>query len=566
MNPTTIDAADSDLARLAAALTAAARAVVPGDEPPEVVLEAPRNLDHGDFSSNIALQLAKRARKPPQVLAADIVAHVSAADAGLSHVVSEITPLGGFINVRLSAGYWQRTVREILAAGDDYGRGVATGERISLEFGSANPTGPLVVVQGRTLSLGDSIARAMRFTGIDVTCEWIINDAGSQLDTLGRSLYARYRQIADPAFPFPEDGYPGDYLLPIARDLRARHGDAFDAAAENEWLPYFSKYGRDVLVAGQQRTAERFRVRYERWQSEKDLHESGAVRRGVEALGERGLTFESEGAVWMRTTQFGDDKDRVLVRGDGRPTYYAPDVAYHYDKLQRADRAILILGPDHHGYITRLATIAAAFGRPGAIEVLIAQQMTTLRNGEIVSLSKRHGDVLMLDDVIDEVGVDAARFFFVMMNADSPMTFDLTLAKEQTNENPVYYVQYAHARIASVARRADPALVAAAERGEHVERLEMPGEIALARRLSEFPGVVRQVAQQRAPSHLARYAQTLARDFTQFYAASRVLTDDADLTTARLALSLAAKSVLRQSLGLLGVSAPEQMDKLETEG
>jgi arginyl-tRNA synthetase len=564
MSPTITDATDPDLARLAAALATAAHAVVPGDEPPEIVLEAPRNLDHGDFSSNVALQLAKRARRPPQALAIEIVERLAASNSASARIVSEITPVGGFINIRLSAAYWQRTVRDILAAGDDFGRGAPTGERISLEFGSANPTGPLVVVQGRTLSLGDSIAKAMRFTGIDVTSEWIINDAGSQVDTLGRSLYARYRQVTEPWFPFPVDGYPGDYLAPIARMLREREGDRFDTAPETEWLPYFATYGRDALVAGQKRTAERFGVHYDRWQSEKELHESGAVQTGIEALRERGLTYESEGATWMRTTQFKDDKDRVLVRSDGRPTYYAPDVAYHYDKLQRNDRAILILGPDHHGYITRLSTIAAAFGRPGTIEVVIAQQMTTVRDGEIVSLSKRHGDVLTLDDVIDEVGVDAARFFFVMMNADSPMTFNLSLAKEQTNENPVFYVQYAHARIASLARRAEAAVLAAAERGEETERLEAPAEIALARRLSEFPAVVRQVAERRSPSHLARYAQTVASDFTQFYAA-RILTADAELSTARLALSLATKRVLALSLGLLGVSAPERMDKLEAE-
>ena len=262
----------------------------------------------------------------------------------------------------------------------------------------------------------------------------------------------------------------------------------------------------------------------------------------------------------MRTTQFGDDKDRVLdaLKMAVRRTY-APDVAYHYDKLQRNDRAILILGPDHHGYIVRLRTIAAAFGKPGAIDVLIAQQMTTIRDGQIVSLSKRHGDVLTLDDVIDEVGVDAARFFFVMPNPESPMTFDLTLAKEQTNENPVYYVQYGHARIASIARNAPAEIVLRARRGEALERLESPSEIALARRLAEFPSVVRAVATSLAPSRLARYAQSLASDFTQFYMSSRVLTNDAQLSAARLGLCLATQTVLAQSLDLLGVNAPDKM-------
>jgi arginyl-tRNA synthetase len=568
MSRTTTDLAaeDRDLARLAAAFSKAAAELVPGDDaPPNVAFESPRNASFGDFASNVALQLAKRARRPPQQLASEIVSKIFADDPTLHDVVSEATALGGFINVRLAPAYWQRAVARVLAEGDDYGRGAPTGERVSLEFGSANPTGPLVVVQGRTLSLGDAIARAMRFCGIAVETEWIINDAGSQVDTLGRSLYARYRQIADPTFPFPEDGYPGEYLLPIAAELRETYGAKFDGAPESDWLRLFATYGRDRLVAGQQRTAERFRVAYDRWQSEKELHDSGAVASGIAALTERGHTFELDGAVWMRTTSFGDDKDRVLVRGDGRPTYYAPDVAYHYEKLQRNDRAMLILGPDHHGYITRLSTIAAAFGKPGAIEVLIAQQMTTIRDGEIVSLSKRHGDVLLLDEVIDEVGVDAARFFFVMMNADSPMTFDLTLAKEQTNENPVFYVQYGHARIASIVARAPEELVARARRGEALERLELPAEIALARRLSEFPAVVRAVAETYAPSRLARYAQSVAADFTQFYMGSRVLTDDADLSTARLALALAAKHVLATSLGLLGVSAPDKMERLEAD-
>ena len=570
MSPITTDlepATDGDdLARLAAAFAKAAGAIVPGDALPPVAFESPRNPDFGDFASNVAFQLAKRARRAPQQLASEIVAKIFEDDPSLREIVAEATPLGGFINVRLAPAHWQRVVAKIVREGDGYGRVAPTGERVSLEFGSANPTGPLVVVQGRTLSLGDSIARAMRFCGIAVETEWIINDAGSQVDTLGRSLHARYRQLVDPSFPFPEDGYPGDYLWPLARELRERDGDRYDGAPEAEWLPVIATFGRDRLVAGQQATAERFRVHYDRWQSEKELHVSGAVARGVAELARRGHTFESDGAVWMRTTAFGDDKDRVLVRSDGRPTYYAPDVAYHYDKLQRNDRALLILGPDHHGYIARLSTIAAAFGKPGAIAVLIAQQMTTIRNGEVVSLSKRNGDVLMLDDVIDEVGVDAARFFFVMMNADSPMTFDLTLAKEQSNENPVFYVQYGHARIASIVARAPADLVTRARRGEALERLTQGPEIALARRLSEFPAVVHAVAEQCAPSRLARYAQTVASDFTQFYMSSRVLVaGDEELSVARLALALAAKTVLAKTLDLLGVTAPEKMERLDQE-
>lgn len=549
----------NDLERLAAAFAQAAAELVPGEAAPAVTFESPRNADFGDFATNVALQLAKRARRPPQQLAVEIVDRAFAADPSLAEIASDAKAVGGFINIRLAPAYWQNVVATVLREGTTYGKGAPTGERISLEFGSANPTGPLLVVQGRSLSLGDSIANAMRFVGIAVTTEWIVNDAGSQMDTLGRSIYARYRQLGDPAFPFPEDGYPAAYLLPLAAELRERDGARYDTLPEAHWLPAFATYGRDRLVEEQHRTAERFRVSNERWQSEKELHASGAVSTSIAALTERGHTFERDGAVWMRTTTFGDDKDRVLVRGDGRPTYYAPDVAYHYDKLQRADRVIDILGPDHHGYIARLATIAAAFGRPGAIDVLIAQQMTIVRDGQVVSSSKRSGDVLLLDDVIDEVGVDAARFFFVMMSPDSPMTFDLTLAKEQTSDNPVFYVQYGHARIASIVAKAPQALVARARAGEGLARLVEPAEIALARRLGEFPGVVRSVVEGRAPHRLARYAQTIASDFSQFYVACKVLADDADLSAGRLALSLATQSVLAQTLGLLGVSAPASM-------
>jgi arginyl-tRNA synthetase len=562
MNPTTTEggvAPGDGLARVAAALQRATLAVVGTEEAPAVVFEAPRNPDFGDFASNIALQLAKRARRPPQQLAEQLVQTMFAEDPSLLEILAEAKPQGGFINVRMSPHHWQRAVASILREGSGYGRGAPAGERLSLEFGSANPTGPLVAVQGRTLSLGDSIANAMRFCGIDVTTEWIVNDAGSQLDTLARSLYARYRQLFDPSHPFPEDGYPGDYLIAIAHRIREEDGERWVEAGEAQWVPYFGKFGRDAIVTEQQATCKRFGASFDRWQSEKALHESGAIQDAIADLRERGLAFEQDGAVWMRASQFGDDKDRVLVRGDGRPTYYGADVAYHYDKLARVDKALLILGPDHHGYIARLALLPAAFGKPGAIEVLIAQQMTLVRDGQVVSLSKREGNLLTLDEILDEVGADAARFFFVMLNADTPMTFDLTLAKEQSNENPVYYVQYGHARIASIERNAPAALLERALRGESLERLTDPTEIALARRLAEFPAAVRSVVDGLAPSRLARYAQNVAADFTQFYVACKVLGDDPDLSVARLGLAHAAKTILAGALGVLGVSAPESM-------
>ena len=430
---------------------------------PPVAFEAPRRPEFGDFSTNLAFALAKIAGRSPQEVAADLVADLARRAPELERIFSRIDAVAGFINVRLAPGVWQAVVARILREGDRYGEAPRNGVRISLEFGSANPTGPLVVVQGRSMSIGATLANAMRFRGYDVAVEWIINDAGGQLEALGRSLYARYRELFGPGHPFPEEGYPGEYLIPIAREIAQRDGDRWVGAAESEWLPYFSRFGRDALVAQQQQTARRFGVPYDRWQSEAELHESGKVREGVEHLRELGLTYEQDGALFFRAMQFGDDKDRVLLRSDGRPTYFCMDVAYHYQKLKSSDLVVDILGPDHHGYIERLKGISSALGYPGRLEVAIVQQVALVRGNEQIAMSKRAGEIVALDDILDEVGVDAARFFFIMPAVESHLSFDLKLAVEKESENPVYYVQYGHARIASVLRRALPEDVQAAQ-------------------------------------------------------------------------------------------------------
>ncbi|HZY99464.1 MAG TPA: arginine--tRNA ligase [Candidatus Baltobacteraceae bacterium] len=525
-----------------------------------VGFESPRRPEYGDFATNVAFSLAKLARRSPQEVAAQIVSDVREKVPNLDKVFIGIEPVGGFINLRLTPAVWQDVVARILDEGGRFGEFPSNGKRISLEFGSANPTGPLVVVQGRSMSLGDTLANAMRFAGFDVFVEWIINDAGGQLDTLGRSLYARYRQLFDPDYPFPEECYPGEYLVPIARAIEESDGEKWIAAEESEWLPYFSKFGRDRLVAEQWMTAKRFGVHYDLWQSEKELHDSGTIREGIERLRERGHTYESDGALFFRATEFGDDKDRVLIRRDGRPTYFAMDVTYHYQKMERGDRVIDILGPDHHGYIGRLKGLASALGYdPNGVHVLIAQQITLMRGDEVVSMSKRAGQIVTLDEIVDEVGVDAARFFFILPSAESPLTFDLKLAAEQSNENPVYYVQYGHARISSVLRNASSEDVAAATSNPKLHALTHPTELALIRRLAEFPETVRGVAENLAPHRLARYARDVASDFHQFYTECRILTDDPAMRIARLALSIATKSVLARALGLTGVSAPETM-------
>ncbi len=544
---------------VATRLAQLAQELVP-ESTPRITFEAPRHREFGDFSTNCAFSLAKSARQAPQAVANQLVERAKN-DPELHTLLSEIEAVAGFINIRLAPSQWQATLDEIIAAGKQFGRNtLANHPRVSLEFGSANPTGPLVVVQGRTLSIGATLANTLRFCGVNVTTEWIINDAGNQLETFGRSLYARYRQHTDPAYPFPEDGYPGSYVEPIAQLLRARDGAIWEQAEESAWLPVFSLFGRDTIVADQQAVCTRFGVEYDCWQSERELHEQGAVQRGIAALTAQGLTYEADGALWFAATQFGDDKDRVLARSDGRPTYYAGDVAYHADKYRRgAERLIDILGPDHHGYIGRLKALVAALGKPDTLEVLIAQQMTLIRNGELVSMSKRAGQIVTLADVIEEVGVDAARFFFIQSSTDSPLTFDLALAKRTTEENPVFYVQYGHARIAALLRKAPVERVAAAQARPALAPLTEPSELALIRRLAELPEVVTGVALHNAPHRLAKYARDIATDFHQCYAHTRVLTDDNPTTEARLALAIATKGILATVLTLAGVSAPEQM-------
>ncbi|MDQ6823759.1 MAG: arginine--tRNA ligase [Candidatus Eremiobacteraeota bacterium] len=569
MNPTTTKEdpllPETALGAYANALASAVSDLYPEAPASDIVFESPRNPDFGDFSTNVAFSLARFARRPPQEVATALIASADARQPELRQIFSAITPVAGFINVRLGAASWQAAVARVLDGGGHFGETPKHGQRISLEFGSANPTGPLVVVQGRTLSIGATLAAAMRYCGYDVFVEWIINDAGGQLDTLARSLYARYRQQSDADFPFPADGYPGEYLHPIAAAIAKRDGTHWHDAAETEWLPFFAQAGRDALVAEQRQTVARFGVTYDHWQSERELHESGRVRQALQILSDGGLTYEKDGALFFKATKFGDDKDRVLVRTDGRPTYLAPDVAYHHEKLRRSDRVIDILGPDHHGYIGRLHGLAEALGYKGHLDVLIAQQVTLMRGSREVSMSKRAGDIVTLDEIIDEVGVDAARFFFAMLAPESPLTFDLELAKEESNDNPVFYVQYGHARIASVIRNADAADIAAARSARPLCALTHQAELVLARRINELPRVVRNAVDNLAPHRLTRYARELAADFHQFYSACKILTENREQRVARLALCLAAQSVLAQVLGILGVSAPLSMERAAPE-
>ena len=560
MNPTTTEAMlpDDALDAFARAVESIVARVYPDALPAPVTFEAPRRPEFGDFATNIAFTLAKAARRSPNDVANVLIEKLRSESPGVSARFSSIDAVAGFINVRLAPAVWQTSIARIVRDGANFGRALPRGERISLEFGSANPTGPLVVVQGRTLSIGDTLVRAFRYCGYDVFVEWIINDAGSQMETLGRSLFARYMQHYDPTCAFPDDGYPGEYLVPIAEAIVERDGEKWRNLPQPP-IAQFAQIGRDAILAEQRATAERFGVHYDLWQSEKELRASGRMDEDLDKLRAMGLIYEADGAQYFRTSEFGDDKDRVIIRSDGSPTYFAPDIAYHFEKLSRADRAIDILGPGHHGYIGRLKAAAAAMGFPGKLDILIAQQITLMRGGEQVSMSKREGNIITLDEILDEVGVDAARFFFTMLATDSPLTFDLNLAVEQTSDNPVYYVQYGHARIASVLRRADPADVEATHRSPALGALTHDAEIALARRLAELPRVVHGVIDNLAPHRLTKYARDVATEFHQFYTECTILVDERELRLARLALCVATKSVLAEVLELMGVSAPETM-------
>jgi arginyl-tRNA synthetase len=584
-----------DLDGVAAAFERAARALYGDGEAARVVFETPRNRDFGDYATNIAFKLAKVARKAPQAVAGEIAERALHDDAHLSQTLAEIKPVAGFINVRMQPAFWQRLVATIISLGADYGRGAPTGERMSLEFGSANPTGPLVVVQGRALAIGSTLTNALRFIGHEVVTDWYINDAGSQMDTLVHSLYARWRQLREPKYPFPEDGYPGEYVVELAKDLDALPVERRDPD-DTEFL---SRFAYERMIAAQRASAKRFGVDFI-FQSERVLHQAGLVDEIIRILEDEGLTVPDGDAIALAPDLDPDEtKARILRRSDGRPTYFAADIPYHFAKFRHASHLIDILGPDHHGYIARVRAMAQIWrrlygkpslkglleridalklegpthwaGRDVTIDVLIAQQVSLTRGGETISMSKRAGNLIELDEVVDEIGVDAARFFFIMLAPESPLTFDLELAVKQSNENPVYYVQYGHARISSLIAHAQTrtetaSFVELASQGKHLERLVHPAELAVARRLADWPDVVRQAAKAHAPHLLTAYAREVASDFHQFYTQCTVVDpSEPETSIARLALSMATRSVLANALAICGVSAPDFMQRRKEE-
>jgi arginyl-tRNA synthetase len=549
-------------AKLAEVVLAAARAVFTERGldhavlPQSMAMERPRNPEHGDYASNLALQVAKRAGLQPRDLAA-VLAEKLAGTKGIKSV--EIAG-PGFLNIRLDAAAAGQLARVVVEAGPRYGEsGALAGQAINLEFVSANPTGPVHLGHTRWAAVGDSLRRILAAAGAEVASEHYINDAGAQVEQFGRSLYAAAR-----GEPVPEGGYAGEYVGEIARRIVAEHPAATGLPA-GEALTLFRDEGHRLMLDEMRDSLERFGVHFEVWFSERTLHAGGAVEHALDELRKQGHVFESEGAVWLRTTDFGDDKDRVLVRRNGEKTYFAADAAYYINKRERGfDKCIYMLGADHHGYVNRLRALAACAGDDPDfnIEVLIGQMVNLVRAGVPVRLSKRAGNIITLDELVEAVGVDAARYTLARSSTDSPLTLDIEEITKSSNENPVHYVRYAHARIASLLRNAAELGVA---RGADFDPglLSHEKENDLLKALGEFPSVVATAAELREPHRVARYLEELAGTYHRFYDACRVLPQGdqpvTDLTRARLWLVEASRIVIANGLGLLGVSAPERM-------
>ena len=545
-------------AALRRAAAAGALALDP-DAVPAPTLERPRLAEHGDWATNVALVLAKAAKAPPRTVAEAMVSHLEPPD-----WVAGVEVAGpGFVNVRLARRWFEGLVRRIVPAGPAFGTiDLGGGERVNVEFISANPTGPLHVGNARLAPMGDALANLLAATGHKVEREYYLNDAGSQIDLLGASVEAAYlRLLGRPAEP-PADGYQGGYVVELAEALRSEEGERLADLPAGERRTRITGWSYRRMLAEIKQTLARLGVELDVWFSERTLHESGAIADTVEELRQRGLVEDRDGATWLRTSQFGDDKDRPLIRSNGAPTYFGADAAYYRDKRRRGfDRLVFLWGADHHGYIPRLRAVARAFGDPDdTTEFIIGQLVSLVRAGEPVRMSKRAGDIVTVDELLDEVGKDAFRYTMLRYSVDAPIEFDIEAVTRQSMDNPVYYVQYAHARIASVIRQAaEVGFVAAPLEEADLGLLEHPMEAALLRQLAAYEELVVVASRQRAPHRLTRYAEDLAAAFHRFYGDCRVLSDDQRLSSARWWLCQATRQVLANTLAMIGVGAPERM-------
>jgi len=526
---------------------------------PEVQIEVPGNPDHGDFASNLAMTMARAEKKSPRQIAEALVSALEDCD-----FLSKVEIAGpGFINFTLAPACWYEVLDAITEKGADYGIVQAgQGHKVQVEFVSANPTGPLHIGHGRGAVTGDAVASVLQAAGHEVQREYYINDAGNQMRTLGLSLLLRYREMCGEQVDFPGDCYQGDYIVDLAREIHAAEGTRYLDLEEDAAIKALGRFGGDRILVGIREDLEVFGIKMDNWFSEQGLFDRGEVAAGLKLLAEKGLTYEKEGATWFRTTDFGDDKDRVLVRSNGETTYFASDVAYHLEKFGRGfDTVIDVWGADHHGYVQRMKAVISGLGRdPDDLQVILVQLVSLLREGEPVAMSTRSGEFVTLREVVDEVGKDACRFLFLLRRADSPLDFDLELAKRQSNDNPVYYVQYAHARVCSINNNAAEQGISLPKHGAvDLSRLTLAEELALTKHLARYPETIVSAAESHEPHRIVYYLQELAAQFHSYYNRQRVLVEDAATTQARLYLVNSVRTVLANALNLLGVDAPERM-------
>ncbi|RDU37452.1 arginine--tRNA ligase [Neobacillus piezotolerans] len=529
------------------------------DQLPEVILEVPKEKAHGDYSTNMAMQLARVAKKAPRAIAEAIVEHF---DRSKASIVKIELAGPGFINFYMDNSYLTGLIPAVLDAGGKYGEtDTGKGQRIQVEFVSANPTGDLHLGHARGAAVGDSLSNILAKAGYDVSREYYINDAGNQINNLALSVEARYFQALGLEKEMPEDGYHGEDIKGIGKKLAEEFGERFVHEPEEDRFNFFREYGLKYEMAKLKKDLQDFRVEFDVWYSETSLYHNGKIDAALKTLRGNGHIFEEEGATWLRSTPFGDDKDRVLIKQDGSYTYLTPDIAYHKDKLDRGfEKLINVWGADHHGYIPRMKAAIQALGYDkDVLEVEIIQLVHLYKDGEKMKMSKRTGKAVTMRDLVEEVGLDATRYFFAMRSADTHMDFDLDLAVSQSNDNPVYYAQYAHARISSI-------LLQAAEQGFEVDKnvdLGLVGsekEIDLLKKLGEFPQAVGEAALKRTPHRIANYIFDLASTFHSFYNADKVVDKEhAERTKARLALVKAVQITMKNALSLIGVSAPEKM-------
>ncbi|MFJ5759442.1 arginine--tRNA ligase [Neobacillus sp. NPDC093182] len=526
---------------------------------PDVILEVPKEKAHGDYSTNMAMQLARVAKKAPRMIAEALIENFDRSKAS----IEKIELAGpGFINFYMNNAYLTDLIPTVLEAGEKYGETAVGGnQKVQVEFVSANPTGDLHLGHARGAAVGDSLCNILAKAGYDVSREYYINDAGNQINNLALSVEARYFQALGQDKPMPEDGYHGADIIGIGKSLAEEFGDKYVNVDEQERFEFFREYGLKYEMAKLQKDLEDFRVKFDVWYSETSLYKNGKIDEALKVLRERGYIYEEEGATWLRSTDFGDDKDRVLIKQDGSYTYLTPDIAYHKDKLDRGfEKLINIWGADHHGYIPRMKAAIQSLGYAAdALEVEIIQLVHLYKNGEKMKMSKRTGKAVTMRDLVDEVGLDATRYFFAMRSSDTHMDFDLDLAVSESNENPVYYAQYAHARICSILRSGE-------EQGIKVDKnadfslIGAEKEIELLKKLGEFPQAVGEAALKRVPHRVTNYIMELASTFHSFYNAEKVLdSEQPERTKARLALIKTVQITLRNALALIGVSAPEKM-------